>query len=126
MSDCLSLMSARGEVTALTQHVFTRRPRQPFWRRITITNTLYFGDNLHVLREHIADESVDLIYLDPPFNSNANYNIVFNSPPAIPSVARIAAPHRVAPCGHAAFVFGSFTFIRGHVLRVGCLRIPAA
>jgi site-specific DNA-methyltransferase (adenine-specific) len=39
-----------------------------------VTNTLYFGDNLHVLREHIASESADLVYLDPPFNSNANYN----------------------------------------------------
>ena len=35
-----------------------------------MTNTLYYGDNLHVLREQIADESVDLMYLDPPFNSN--------------------------------------------------------
>lgn len=35
-----------------------------------MTNTLYYGDNLHVLREHIANESVDLVYLDPPFNSN--------------------------------------------------------
>ena len=34
------------------------------------TNTLYFGDNLDILRQHIADESVDLIYLDPLFNSN--------------------------------------------------------
>ena len=33
-------------------------------------NKLYYGDNLEVLREHIADESVDLVYLDPPFNSN--------------------------------------------------------
>lgn len=33
-------------------------------------NNLYFGDNLDILRQHIADESVDLIYLDPPFNSN--------------------------------------------------------
>lgn len=33
-----------------------------------MNNTLYFGDNLDILREHIADESVDLIYLDPPFN----------------------------------------------------------
>ena len=32
-------------------------------------NKLYFGDNLHILREHIKDETVDLIYLDPPFNS---------------------------------------------------------
>ena len=37
------------------------------------TNQLYFGDNLSVLREHIPDESVDLIYLDPPFNSNQDY-----------------------------------------------------
>ena len=36
-------------------------------------NRLYFGDNLDILREHVADESVDLIYLDPPFNSNKNY-----------------------------------------------------
>ena len=33
-------------------------------------NTLYFGDNLDILRQHIADESVDLIYLNPPFHSN--------------------------------------------------------
>ena len=38
---------------------------------------LYFGDNLQVLRESIATESVDLIYLDPPFNSKANYNVIF-------------------------------------------------
>lgn len=42
-----------------------------------IRNTLYCGDNLDVLRRHIADESVDLIYLDPPFNSNADYNVLF-------------------------------------------------
>jgi site-specific DNA-methyltransferase (adenine-specific) len=33
-------------------------------------NTLFYGDNLPILREYIPDESVDLIYLDPPFNSN--------------------------------------------------------
>ena len=36
---------------------------------------LYYGDNLQVLRDSIAPESVDLIYLDPPFNSNATYNV---------------------------------------------------
>jgi site-specific DNA-methyltransferase (adenine-specific) len=36
-------------------------------------NTLYYGDNLEILRRYLCDESVDLIYLDPPFNSNAKY-----------------------------------------------------
>jgi len=36
-------------------------------------NTLFYGDNLPILREHIPDESIDLIYLDPPFNSNYAY-----------------------------------------------------
>ena len=40
-------------------------------------NQLYYGDNLDVLRRHIIDESVDLIYLDPPFNSSQDYNILF-------------------------------------------------
>ena len=40
-------------------------------------NVLYYGDNLDVLRRHVADESVDLIYLDPPFNSNASYSVLF-------------------------------------------------
>ncbi len=46
-----------------------------------MTNTLYYGDNLEVLRDEKAfpDESVDLIYLDPPFNSNAGYNVLFKS-----------------------------------------------
>jgi DNA modification methylase len=54
-------------------------------------NKLYFGDNLVVLREHIADESIDLVYLDPPFNSNKNYNILFNSPKGQKSEAQITA-----------------------------------
>ena len=40
-------------------------------------NQLYYGDNLDVLGRHVADESVDLVYLDPPFNSNATYNVLF-------------------------------------------------
>ena len=39
-------------------------------------NALYYGDNLPVLRDYLASESVDLIYLDPPFNSNASYNVL--------------------------------------------------
>jgi DNA modification methylase len=42
-------------------------------------NTLFYGDNLEVLRQHVPSESVDLVYLDPPFNSNRNYNVIFAS-----------------------------------------------
>jgi 16S rRNA G966 N2-methylase RsmD len=38
----------------------------------TAGNLLYYGDNLDILRRYVDDESVDLIYLDPPFNSNAD------------------------------------------------------
>ena len=54
-------------------------------------NQLYFGDNLHVLRESVADESVDLIYLDPPFNSKRDYNLLFKSPKGQKSEAQIEA-----------------------------------
>jgi 16S rRNA G966 N2-methylase RsmD len=40
-------------------------------------NKLHFGDNLKILREYVPDASVDLIYLDPPFNSSATYNVLF-------------------------------------------------
>ncbi len=54
-------------------------------------NTLYYGDNLEVLRAHIPDESVDLIYLDPPFNSNRDYNILFKEQSGNESPAQIKA-----------------------------------
>jgi site-specific DNA-methyltransferase (adenine-specific) len=54
-------------------------------------NHLYYGDNLTILREEIADESVDLIYLDPPFNSQASYNVLFKSPSGDGSEAQIEA-----------------------------------
>ena len=54
-------------------------------------NNLYFGDNLDILRQHIADESVDLIYLDPPFNSNATYNVLFRERSGEESAAQITA-----------------------------------
>ena len=56
-----------------------------------VTNKLFYGDNLDVLREHIASDSIDLIYLDPPFNSNANYNILFKSKTGDGSDAQIEA-----------------------------------
>ena len=57
----------------------------------TAPNKLYYGDNLQVLREHVADESVDLIYLDPPFNSKRDYNLLFKTPKGIESDAQITA-----------------------------------
>ena len=54
-------------------------------------NRLYFGDNLPILRQHIADASIDLIYLDPPFNSNATYNVLFRERDGDESAAQIAA-----------------------------------
>lgn len=54
-------------------------------------NHLYYGDNLTVLRDSIRDESVDLIYLDPPFNSNASYNVLFKGPAGAESAAQIEA-----------------------------------
>ena len=56
-----------------------------------MSNALYYGDNLDVLRESIASESVDLIYLDPPFNSNASYNVLFKAASGASSAAQIEA-----------------------------------
>lgn len=58
---------------------------------LPFVNKLYYGDNLTVLRNEIADASVDLIYLDPPFNSQANYNVLFKSPAGERSHAQIEA-----------------------------------
>ena len=54
-------------------------------------NTLYYGDNLDILQRYIKDESVDLVYLDPPFNSNANYNVLFAQKDGSQSSAQIQA-----------------------------------
>lgn len=56
-----------------------------------MTNTLYYGDNLNVLREHIQSNSIDLIYLDPPFNSKRSYNVLFATPKGYQSEAQITA-----------------------------------
>jgi len=54
-------------------------------------NQLYYGDNLKVLRQHIKDESVDLIYLDPPFNSRQDYNVLFAEKDGTRSSSQIMA-----------------------------------
>lgn len=54
-------------------------------------NTLYYGDNLKILRDYIKDESVDLVYLDPPFNSNRNYNVLFRNESGAEAESQITA-----------------------------------
>ncbi len=56
-----------------------------------MNNTLYYGDNLEILRNDIPSESVDLTYLDPPFNSNRNYNVLFREESGLESEAQITA-----------------------------------
>ncbi len=58
--------------------------------RPILENTLYYGDNLEMLRRYVPDESVDLIYLDPPFNSNRSYNVLFKNEAGKESEAQIA------------------------------------
>ncbi|MCD6098222.1 site-specific DNA-methyltransferase, partial [bacterium] len=54
-------------------------------------NTLYYGDNLKILRKYIPDESIDLIYLDPPFNSKRAYNVLFKDRTGRDASAQIQA-----------------------------------
>jgi DNA modification methylase len=56
-----------------------------------VLNQLFYGDNLAVLRDHIADQSVDLIYLDPPFNSRQDYNVLFAEKDGARSASQITA-----------------------------------
>jgi DNA modification methylase len=65
--------------------------RRRFRLNLARMNQLFFGDNLNVLRESVKDESVDLIYLDPPFNSKRDYNLLFKSPKGHESEAQIEA-----------------------------------
>jgi len=63
-------------------------------------NKLYFGDNLDIMREYIPDESIDLIYLDPPFNSKATYNVLFQEKNGTESGAQIEAFSDTWQWGH--------------------------
>ncbi len=54
-------------------------------------NALYYGDNLDILRHYIKDETVDLVYLDPPFNSNATYNVLFGERDGTQAASQIKA-----------------------------------
>ena len=56
-----------------------------------MVNTLYYGDNLDILRRYIKDETVDLVYLDPPFKSNQDYNVLFAEKDGTRAAAQIKA-----------------------------------
>ena len=56
-----------------------------------MANTLFYGDNLSILQQHVDDATVDLIYLDPPFNSNRDYNVLFREQSGKESPAQIKA-----------------------------------
>jgi site-specific DNA-methyltransferase (adenine-specific) len=58
---------------------------------LNLVNKLYYGDNLFIMREFISDECVDLIYLDPPFNSKATYNVLFQEKDGASSPAQVTA-----------------------------------
>ena len=62
-------------------------------------NTLYYGDNLEVLRRYIQDESVDLVYLDPPFKSDQDYNVLFAEQDGSRAAAQIKAFGDMWPMG---------------------------
>jgi len=60
-------------------------------QRSITKNTLFYGDNLDIMRQYIADDSVDLIYLDPPFNSSRNYNVLYKDESGDESQSQILA-----------------------------------
>ncbi len=60
-------------------------------QRVMTQNTLFYGDNLPVIREYLADETIDLIYLDPPFNSSRSYNVLYKDESGAEAEAQIVA-----------------------------------
>ena len=59
--------------------------------KLITENTLFYGDNLDILRDYLIDECIDLVYLDPPFNSSRNYNVLFKDEHGLESEAQIVA-----------------------------------
>lgn len=88
-------------------------------------NTLFYGDNLSILRDYIASESVDLVYLDPPFNSSRSYNVLFKEESGQESQSQITAFDDTWHWGHQAEELYAelVTGINGKVgLMIGALR----
>ena len=72
--------------------------------KLIATNTLFYGDNLDILREYFVSETVDLVYLDPPFNSNRNYNVLFADESGRDAQAQILAFEDTWHWSNAAFL----------------------
>jgi 16S rRNA G966 N2-methylase RsmD len=68
-----------------------RRPHFAVSLNLTRMGTLYYGDNLDILKRYIKDETVDLVYLDPPFNSAQNYNAFFHEKDGTDAAGQIQA-----------------------------------
>lgn len=83
--------TGRAAALPASPAAFRLDPTPPGGLAGAMSNRLYYGDNLNVLRDHVASEGIDLVYLDPPFNSNANYNILFKSPTGSSADAQIEA-----------------------------------
>ncbi|NLE75618.1 MAG: site-specific DNA-methyltransferase, partial [Chloroflexi bacterium] len=75
--------------------------------------TLYYGDNLDILQRYIPDESVDLIYLDPPFNSKATYNVLFAEENGARSAAQLEAFKDTWSWPEAAPTFEELKLLQG-------------
>jgi len=85
------LFPAKSPLSSAPQQAPTNPHMLPSTRMPTEKNKLYYGDNLQVLREYIPDASVDLIYLDPPFNSRQDYNVLFAEKDGSRSASQITA-----------------------------------
>src|SRR5262249_42479698 len=94
----ITLHNAHSEIPEVrVQLLLVQRPTKLTIKECAMTpkaiteNTLFYGDNLPILRDHIPDESVDLVYLDPPFNSNRSYNVLFKNESGKEAEAQITA-----------------------------------
>jgi site-specific DNA-methyltransferase (adenine-specific) len=86
------------------------------------TNALYYGDNLDILRRYVPDASVDLIYLDPPFNSNRDYNVIFKDESGRKSDAQLLAFEDTWHWGPSAE--GTYSYLTNTARHEG--RVPSA
>lgn len=89
-------------------------------------NTLYYGDNLTVMREHVPTASVDLIYADPPFNSNRSYNVLFKDESGAASDT-LTHPSTTFPCRsrarrRVALLNARSEGIRNRIIDISCTK----